>query len=131
MASKSSEGSSWVLYAAVGSFVVVGVGIAAYLLSKEDDPIVQQFKTLGTAKLIKVTTEEGEEVEIFDFEYFNSLMKIIKTSLLKVESSSKDEYLQKRLELYKAEAWEKYEQLIKDNYVKTQHDVAKVISLAC
>jgi hypothetical protein len=36
-------------------------------------------------------------------------MKIIKVALLKREAETKDEFLAKRLELYKAKAWDKYE----------------------
>ena len=58
-------------------------------------------------------------------------MKIIKVTLLKREPESKDEFLAKRLELFKSKAWDKYEQIVKDHYIQTQDEVEKVISLVC
>ena len=41
MANKTSQGDkTWILYAAGAGLCVLGLGIAIYFLSQEDDPII-------------------------------------------------------------------------------------------
>lgn len=75
-------------------------------------------------KLIKVQGETGTPIEVIDFEYFNKVMKIIKTNLLKIEAQSKEEYTNRRISLYKEQRWDAYEAAVKENYVQTQNKVA-------
>ena len=89
------------MYATGAGIILAGIGVAIYFASKEEDPIIREINQLGKAKLIKAKTQDGRDVKIFQFEYFNALMRIIKTNLLNLEAESKGEYVQKRLALYK------------------------------
>lgn len=98
--SNKSQRSNFLIYVAGASILTLGLGIALYYASKEDEPIVKEIKQLGKIKLIKVQSELGP-VEVIDFDFFNKVMKIIKTNLLKLEAQSKDDYVKRRLSFYK------------------------------
>jgi hypothetical protein len=129
--SKTKSRSQFLLYAAGAAVLAIGLGVVLYYASLEDDPVLVEVRQLGPVKLIRVKTESGESLEVIDFEYFNRLMKIVKTNLLKIETQGKEGYMKKRLELYQKADWEEYERLIRDNYVATQKNVSLVISQVC
>ena len=60
-------GSNTLLYVAGASLVAIGLGVAIYFMSKEDDPVIKEVRGLGRVKMIKL----GNGKEVIDFEFFN------------------------------------------------------------
>ena len=107
MASKSSDHprSNTLLYLAGASIVAIGLGVAIYFMSQEEDPVVTEVKQLGPIKIS--TVEDGTKV--IDFKFFNEVMRIIKTNALKRDHEANVNYIEQRHALYKEQDWDNYE----------------------
>jgi hypothetical protein len=83
----------------VGVIVVGMAGVLAYFALKKSDLYISDLKKYGQPRKRRETVS-GKEIEVIEFEYFNTLIKSIRQTLQNREQGSKEDLLQKRLQMY-------------------------------